>query len=155
GVSLSIPAQSVFVTADEPVRRQRKRDEDMQQRVRALQGVDLFHALTDDERCSLAERLIPTPFASGEIIVRQGVEAHHLYILTSGPAEVSVASPDGDVSNRVGMLHAGDFLGEMGMMTGEPRAATVTAITDVECYRLEKEAFRDILQKRPDLAETV
>ena len=39
------------------------------------------------------------------------------------------------------------------MMTGEPRSATVIALTDVECYRLDKEAFHEILQRRPEIAE--
>jgi len=41
------------------------------------------------------------------------------------------------------------------MMTGESRSATVIALTDVECYRLDKDAFHDILQKRPELAEHI
>ena len=40
-------------------------------------------------------------------------------------------------------------------MTGEPRTATVTATTDVECYRLDKEAFHDILRRRPEVAEDI
>jgi len=39
------------------------------------------------------------------------------------------------------------------MMTGEPRGATVTAVSDVECYRLSKTAFDDILRRRPEIAE--
>jgi len=45
--------------------------------------------------------------------------------------------------------------GEMGMMTGEARRATVTAHGDVECYRLDKEGFRAILQERPDIANEI
>ena len=41
------------------------------------------------------------------------------------------------------------------MMTGQPRSATVTALSDVECYRLDKEAFHDILQRRPEIAENI
>lgn len=41
------------------------------------------------------------------------------------------------------------------MMTGEPRTATVIALSEVECYRLDKEAFRDILKRRPELAENI
>jgi CRP-like cAMP-binding protein len=43
----------------------------------------------------------------------------------------------------------------MGMMTGEPRSATVIALSDVECYRLDKEAFNDILKHRPEIAEDI
>ena len=40
-------------------------------------------------------------------------------------------------------------------MTGEPRSATVSAVTDVECYRLDKEAFDQILNRRPEIAEDI
>jgi CRP-like cAMP-binding protein len=43
----------------------------------------------------------------------------------------------------------------MGLMTGEPRSASVVAKTDVECYRLDKEVFEDILKARPSIAEEI
>ena len=58
-------------------------------------------------------------------------------------------------SEKVATLYAGDFFGEGGMMTGEPRQATVIAITDVECYRINKESFDDILHRRPEIAEDI
>ena len=87
-------------------------------------------------------------------MTRQGAEAHWLYLIIDGEAEVRVAA-DGNVSERLATLGAGDFFGEMGMMTGEPRTATVIAVSDVECYRLDKEAFHDILQSRPEIAENI
>ncbi len=49
-------------------------------------------------------------------------------------------------------LLAGNVFGEMGMMTGEPRRATITARTDIECYRLDKAGFEKVLRSRPDIA---
>ena len=86
-------------------------------------------------------------------MTRQGAEAHWLYIIASGDAEVHV-TVDGK-TQHVATLHTGDFFGEMGMMTGEPRAATVVAKTDVKCYRLGKEDFQDILRNRPEIAEDI
>ena len=51
------------------------------------------------------------------------------------------------------MLHAGDFFGEMSLLTGEPRSATVRALEDAECYRLDRDAFNDILRGRPEIAQ--
>jgi len=83
----------LFVTKDEPERRERKHSERLpggfarwRRRV-----VPLAH---EDERRSLAERLSVAPFARGEVIVRQGVEAHHLYIMVSGAATVRVATAE-------------------------------------------------------------
>jgi CRP-like cAMP-binding protein len=62
------------------------------------------------------------------------------------------------VSNEVGVhkslaiLHAGDFFGEMSLLTGEPRSASLKALEDSECYRLDRKAFDDILHGRPEIA---
>ncbi|HEY0323772.1 MAG TPA: mechanosensitive ion channel family protein [Pyrinomonadaceae bacterium] len=153
-IPLSIPAQSLFITEDDSQRRKRKRDEEIEDRVETLSGVELFQALTEEERRTLAAELSVAPFARGEAITRQGAEAHWLYIMTKGDAEVRV-EVDGNLSKKVASLHEGDFFGEMGLMTGEPRTATIIALTGVECYRLDKEAFHEIIKSRPAIAEDI
>jgi len=88
-------------------------------------------------------------------MTRQGAEAHWLYLIHKGDAEVRVSVDGGKTSERVAIIHAGDFFGEMGLMTGAPRSATVNALTDVECYRLDKEAFNETLHRRPEIAEDI
>src|SRR6266571_1928531 len=153
-IPLSIPAHSLFLTEEDVQRAERKRTEDMEERAAALKQVELFRTLTDEERRGLAAHLRFAPFARGEAMTRQGAEAHWLYLITRGDAEVRV-SVDGKVSETIASLHAGDFFGEMGMMTGEPRSATVIALSDVECYRVDKDAFHDILRSRPEIAEDI
>ena len=152
GIPLSIPAHSLFLTEEDESRRERKSAEEIEKRVKALRGVELFDPLTEEEQRALAGRLRVAPFVRGEAMTRQGAKAHWLYVITKGDAEVRF-SADGNLSERLATLGAGDFFGEMGMMTGEPRSATVIALTDVECYRLDKEAFHEILQRRPEIAE--
>lgn len=153
-IPLSIPAHSLFVTEDDESRRERKMEEEIEKRSETLKQVELFRILTDEERQALARRLRVAPFGRGEALTRQGAQAHWLYILTRGNAEVRV-SLDGNLTERVATLQPGDFFGEMGMMTGEPRSATVLALSDVECYRVDKEAFHDILRSRPEMAEDI
>ena len=153
-IPLSIPAHSLFLTEEDELRAERKRDEETKARGAALKQVELFQSLTEDERRALAARLRIAPFVRGEAMTRQGAKAHWLYLITRGDAEVRV-SVDGKLSETIATLHAGDFFGEMGMMTGEPRSATVIALTDVECYRVDKEAFNDILRSRPQIAEDI
>lgn len=153
-IPLSIPAHSLFLTEEDVSRAERKHAEEIGVRVAALKEVELFHALTEEERRALAARLRIAPFVRGEAMTRQGAEAHWLYLITRGDAEVRV-SVDGNLSERIATLHAGDFFGEMGMMTGEPRSATVIALSEVECYRVDKEAFHDILRRRPEIAEDI
>lgn len=152
-IPLSIPAQSLFVTNDSESRRARKRKQEIERRLEAIGHIELFQALSDEEKQRLAARLKSTPFVRGEAMTRQGDEAHWLYVIVEGEAEVHVAIEG--KSERVATLRAGDYFGEMGMMTGESRRATVVAQTDAKCYRLDKEAFRDILHERPEIAEEI
>jgi small-conductance mechanosensitive channel/CRP-like cAMP-binding protein len=155
GISLSIPAHSVFITEEGEQRRERKRDEEDARRIAALNRIELFQTLTNDEKRSLVPHLRIAPFVRGETITKQGAKAHWLYIINKGDAAVHVTVDGAAASERVAELHQGDFFGEMGMMTGEPRSATVSALTDVECYRLDKEAFDEILRSRPEIAEDI
>lgn len=132
----------------EDVARRRKR------RLEAFASVPLFRSLTPDELALVVERLVETPFVAGEAVFLQGSSVHHLYILVSGSVEVRV-SVEGAPPTVVAHLTAPNFFGEMGLLTGEPRRATVVATTDVQCLRLGKDAFQEIIQERPEIAEEI
>jgi CRP-like cAMP-binding protein len=72
--------------------------------------------------------------------------------LNAGKADV-VTSVEGAPPKSVAKLEGPSFFGEMGLMTGEPRLASVIALTDVECYRLDKAGFEEILHGRPEIAD--
>ncbi|HKP71888.1 MAG TPA: mechanosensitive ion channel family protein, partial [Pyrinomonadaceae bacterium] len=155
GIPLSIPAYSVFLTEDDETRRERKRKGEIAHRADALSRVELFHSLTDAERAELAGQLSVAPFTRGEAITRQGAQAHWLYVIRRGEVSVRVRLDGSEESEQIATLREGDFFGEMGLMTGAPRAATAIALTDVECYRLNKEGFREILHRRPEIAQDI
>jgi CRP-like cAMP-binding protein len=94
------------------------------------------------------------PFSRGEVITRQGAAAHWLYVLVRGEVEVKVRVESG-AEKLVIRMGAPNVFGEMGVMTGEPRTASVIAATECECYRIDKDAFQHLVQKRGDLAETI
>lgn len=152
-IRLSIPAQWVLVTEETEKRRETKQGEKIGQRVEALKRVELFSKLTPEERRELATRLKVAPFVRGEALTKQGAEAHWLYIIIEGKAEVQVAV-DGK-SEKVASIGEGDFFGEMGMMTGATRSASVFAQTDMLCYRLDKGAFQEIISRRPEIADDI
>jgi small-conductance mechanosensitive channel len=154
GIPLSIPAQAVFVTQESSQRKAEKADQALAQRLEAINHVEFFHALTPDERQRLAVRLVPAPFAPGDVMTKQGEEAHWLYMLIKGRADVIVEDGQGH-SRKVGELGPGDIFGEMGLMTGEPRRATIVARSPIECYRLDKAAFQVVVQSRPEIAESI
>ncbi|HEX4352761.1 MAG TPA: mechanosensitive ion channel family protein, partial [Polyangiales bacterium] len=152
-IPLSMPATAVFVTQDSPERQKSQLDEDRGRRAFALSRIGLFRDLSDAERAELAAGLTYAPFGRGEVLTRAGAEAHHLYVLVNGT--VSVRAQEGQTEHEVAQLNAGEFFGEMSLLTGAPRSATVVALTEVECYRLGADAFRRLLEQRADLAERV
>jgi small-conductance mechanosensitive channel/CRP-like cAMP-binding protein len=152
GIDVAIPVQSLYLTQQDEARAAAEAAADLRDRSRALATVGLFSSLTDDERRSLAGSMRRAPFAEGELMTRQGAEAHWLYIIEKGKASVRV-SVDGAEPREVATLGAGDYFGEMGLMTGEPRTADIVAVSNVDSFRLDKEAFRELLQKRPGIAE--
>jgi CRP-like cAMP-binding protein len=151
-VPLALPATTVFLSHDDPAHAERKSERERAFRVAALDTVVLFSRLSLEEKQNLAEGVRPAPFSSGEVITRQGAAAHWLYILTKGEAEVRVAGPDGH-EHKVADVRAPSFFGEMALMTGEPREATVIARSDVECLRIDKDDFKGILASRPEIAQ--
>lgn len=153
GMKLAVPYQEELSMKDDAAHHEAQLAREHERRIGALAGVELFAALSAAERASLADHLVYAPFVAGDLITRQGAVAHWLYLIVSGEADVWFDSSAGRV--RVGSLASGDIFGEMGMMTGEPRSATVTARTDVVCYRLDKSGFAAILQGRPDIAEAL
>jgi len=152
-VPLSIPARAQFVTTDTHERREQKRQRDLEDRVAWLRRIDLFDSLSLEEANRLANGLSAIPFGPGEVLTRQGAEAHWLYVILSGKVAVRVQHED--MEREVAQLGAGQYFGEMGLLTGAVRTATVVALDEVECYRLGKDEFRDLVQGRPEIAEEV
>lgn len=152
GIRMSIPAQTVFVLDDQAVQEERKSSR-YEERARVLAGLDLFADLSDDERTLVAADLRRAPFAAGELVTRQGNTGNFLYVLMRG--RVSVDVKVGEHQRQVAVLEGPDYFGEMSLMTGEPRRATVTALTDIDCFRLSKATFERLIHSRPELAEQI
>jgi small-conductance mechanosensitive channel len=82
GVAFSPPAQTVLLHAQDGGRRALEQEQELARRQRALADVSIFAPLTSEERRALAEKLVPTRFASGEVVTRKGDNADWLYILS-------------------------------------------------------------------------
>jgi len=153
GIPMSIPASTVFLTHETPERDQRKADEERTTRMTALASVDLFRGLSEAMRQDLSAQLAYMPFAAGEAVTREGDRDDGLFILVQGEAAVRIGA--GREEREVAKLGAGQFFGEMSLMTGEARTATVLATTDLVTYRISKPAFERILREKPEIAEQV
>ncbi len=116
-----------------------------------LAGVDLFQSLSVDEMGRLVEGARLQIFAAGEKLCRQSEPGDSFYIIRNGKVSVLVAGADG---KQVSVAQLGEraFFGEMSLLTGEPRSATVVAETDVEVVQVAKQAFAGLLQANVELA---
>jgi CRP-like cAMP-binding protein len=131
----------------------RELDRLRQGRDRALRCVDIFRVLSDAERHGLAEHAIHRLFAPGEIIVRQGDDSTELYVIERGEVVVSVDRAGTAV--EVARLGSGKFFGEMALVTGDRRQATVRAATSCQLLGVGGDALRPLLERAPDLAERI
>ena len=119
-----------------------------------LAAMDLFASLTDAERTALSHELTTSPYVAGERIFEAGEQADSLYLLAQGRVEIVRERGKGGAV-KLATLDAPSYFGEMGLLLGQPRIATVVAVGDALCYRLDKRGFDAIIRGRPQLAETL
>lgn len=109
----------------------------------------LFQLLDDEEADRLLSSARLLRFGRGERVLKEGEPGESMFILLSGQAAVLVKS--GDHETLVATLHPGDYCGEMSLLTGEPRSATVIARTDCELWEIDKPILAELLQKNETL----
>lgn len=121
-------------------------------RIAALENLPFFSLLTGEELQQLSTQMHTTPYVAGSLITRQGELGDCLYILVSG--QIDVWLEDGNKRHPLAVLDPVQIMGEMSLLTGEPRSATLTARSDVECHILGQDSFQTVLRNRPELAES-
>ena len=154
GIRVAEPQRTVHGIARDQAHAETVRRRELTRRLEALASVPPFAKLPEEIRADIAERLQYAPFARGDIITKQGNKAHWLYILAYGEAEVLYEPPNG-ATTVIGTVQAGEFFGEMALITGDARTATVVAKTDVECYRLDRASFQELLLGRAEISEEI
>ena len=112
-----------------------------------LRGEQLFQCLSDEQIEGLLARSSLNHFGRGERLIEEGATGDSMFVLLRGTANVSVSQNGSAI--RVGSLHSGDCFGEMSLLTGERRTATVRA--DGDCYVLEigKPVMGEIIRQSP------
>jgi CRP/FNR family cyclic AMP-dependent transcriptional regulator len=88
-------------------------------------------------------------FPAGAVVAEQGEPGDELYILVDGEISVVLAA-DGRSEVEVARRGIGDYVGEMSLVSGEPRMATLRCLTDVRALALDRKRFERILRERPD-----
>jgi small-conductance mechanosensitive channel/CRP-like cAMP-binding protein len=116
-----------------------------------LADVAIFSSLSAGERQQLAQAAREVTFGASEIVVRQGDAGQSMFVVVSGEARVTVDSAE----NEVARIGAGGFFGEMSLLTGAPRNATVRAIVDSQLVEITVDAFKRFVMANPLALEQV
>jgi small-conductance mechanosensitive channel len=118
---------------------------------RLLELVAIFASLTTDERKTIAAKLKPKSYDEGETLVEPGTTLHSLFIVGTGVLSFTREESVGEIElMRIG---PGDHFGEIGMLTGTPSTAKITALISATVYELAKDDLSPILEARPDVSQ--
>jgi small-conductance mechanosensitive channel/CRP-like cAMP-binding protein len=150
GLTIPFPTQTSFeYHREEPTNGPLVPAEDV------LAGVPIFVPLSPAELASLAVECERLDFGRGERVVHQGEPGDAMYVVLKGSAVVTLAAADdpGGAEREVARLARGEFFGEMALLTGEPRSASVTAAEDLAVLVIHKDALQTTLQSRPGLVQ--
>jgi small-conductance mechanosensitive channel len=138
GIDFAYPTRTVHI---EPKREEADQVEYINIASEQIVKVPIFEPLSEDE----VERLAK--------IVRRGQEGTSMFVIVRGSVKVQVPAQDGQ--KTVNQLYANDFFGEMSLLTGEPRSATVITEEETEVLEIGKPALKPIFEANPGLVESI
>jgi CRP-like cAMP-binding protein/MFS family permease len=118
--------------------------DELEPRIALLEQLGIFASANRAVLERLAAACTSVRVSAGDAIVREGEEADALYVIVSGRVDVK-ARGEADVEQHIRVMEPGTYFGEIGLLERIPRTATVTALEEVELYRIDGNAFLDAL----------
>jgi hypothetical protein len=115
-----------------------------------VESIPLFSGVPREELASLLTVVAPLKVSDGSVVVREGEPGDSLFLVVSGRLRVSTRGESGE-EVLLGALAAGDFFGEVSLLTDRPRTATVTAIGDSELLRLDRSTVNQLRRSHPEI----
>lgn len=110
-----------------------------------ISGISLFSSCSKKELAQVAALTVPAELKKGTVLTRQGADGGLAFIIASGHAEVT------SNGKRLARLGPGDVVGELSLIDGNPRSATVTALSDLEVLELDRRDLLKLLRKAPSV----
>ncbi len=151
GLKLAYPKEDIIYNENKPFSSEKT---DLNEKLNILSKVELFDHFTTDELTRLASTINGKSFKQNGILIKQDNPGESMFILVEGLLDVFMAVESGS-EIKVGQITPGHFFGEMSMLTGEPRTASVVAVTDIFTYEVTKENIQNILENRPALIDEI
>jgi small-conductance mechanosensitive channel/CRP-like cAMP-binding protein len=152
GLSLAYPKQDIYHTTMPSRGLNASAPED---KIALLASVDLFRSLPHEALQLLAQHLTPVTFSTGQHVVTAGDEDNAMFVIIEGILDVYVHSEMEQTEIKVGHVTAGQFFGEMALLTGKPRSATIKAATDIVAYEITHDDMMPVVETYPDVLETI
>ncbi len=152
GLTIPFPVRDVTIREVSAEHDDRIKESIRQEVISELRSVELFRPLSFDQIAELSQSSSKLLYSKGEILVQQGDSGDSLFIITDGVVDVSVSD---SIGNRTHLadLHSGDYFGEMSLLTGEPRSASVIALAETEVIVVEKSGMAELLEQEASIAE--
>ena len=117
-----------------------------------LKGVELFSELNEEQLKMLANLVVAQNFVRDETVVLEGDDSvQALYLIASGSVQVYMTGVDGR-ETILSFLERGDFFGEMSLIDGEPRSASVRTVPDAQLLIIHRESFLTLIRQSPEIA---
>jgi small-conductance mechanosensitive channel/CRP-like cAMP-binding protein len=151
GLSIPFPIRDINVREIKAADEARAHELELDQIVASLRKVQFLEPLEEAELRKLARGIRVVYFAKSEVVIHEGDAGASFYIISDGEVEVCV----GKKRQRVATLGPDDYFGEMSLMTGEQRSATVIATTDAELYEIGKATFKSLVEGNEALIDAI
>jgi len=119
--------------------------------LRHLKNIPLFNTLKDKEFKTILENLERIEIKANAVIFEAEDIGNCLYVITEGEVEVFIDESDSSEKIVLSKLSEGDYFGEMALITGEPRSASVKTITDCKLLKIDKKDFDELIVKNPSI----
>jgi small-conductance mechanosensitive channel/CRP-like cAMP-binding protein len=154
GIDIPMPIRDVSVRQMTPESVRLDRERRCEEILSLIEKVEILSPLSKGELRKLVDRLSVKFYAVGEMPVRQGDPGDSFYIIKSGRVNVVVEKSPGETV-MVASLGPGNFFGEMSMLTGAVRTASIRVSEDAEFIVIDKESFASTLANNPSIAESL
>jgi CRP-like cAMP-binding protein len=152
GLTIPFPIRDVTVRTVSAEQEGRIKESIKREVISGLRNVELFRPLSFDQIEELASSSSKLLFSKGEILVQQGDSGDSLFIITDGKVDVSVSDSSGR-KTHLANLQSGSYFGEMSLLTGEPRSASVVALAETEVIVVEKSGMAELLENEESIIE--
>jgi small-conductance mechanosensitive channel len=150
GITFNFPTRTLHLERRKTLAETRSETTEIYAR---LSEIEIFEPLTDAETMKLADATMRRVFAPGETIIRMGDAGETMFVINRGSVKIQI--PEGNEMRTLTTLGEGRFFGEMALLTGAPRTATVIAAEETEVFEIGHAPVKNLFDSNPYLVEAL